>query len=241
MRSKRCSKVVHAQVSRRRSRDRPHSRERCAGVKTQARERAARGPAIAVATPGCQDFRLIARVDPLMSAAGIAASALSPRPKASCRGVAPVAELVDAPDLKSGNRKVVLVRFRPGAPNSLSQIFALLFADILRRSRNFRGLRVSAQSLRAQCRLPGDLRDKGDRNDRDCDQKQRDRRPDRFRSTVIRRFFVAGHERSRRNNSIFASATRCGNVRLSRGLLARHAAATPADRNGRCHSPPARR
>src|SRR5688500_3086301 len=33
----------------------------------------------------------------------------------SCR-LAPVAESVDAPDSKSGGRKVVLVRVRPGAP-----------------------------------------------------------------------------------------------------------------------------
>jgi hypothetical protein len=33
-------------------------------------------------------------------------------------GNAPVAELVDAPDSKSGFRKEVLVRFRPGAPTS---------------------------------------------------------------------------------------------------------------------------
>src|SRR4051794_11509659 len=34
------------------------------------------------------------------------------------RAPAPVAELVDAPDSKSGGRKVVLVRVRPGAPQS---------------------------------------------------------------------------------------------------------------------------
>ena len=32
------------------------------------------------------------------------------------RHMAPVAELVDAPDSKSGSRKGVSVRFRPGAP-----------------------------------------------------------------------------------------------------------------------------
>src|SRR5262249_11906089 len=35
---------------------------------------------------------------------------------------APVAELVDAPDSKSGGRKVVLVRVRPGAPTVCSAV-----------------------------------------------------------------------------------------------------------------------
>src|SRR5262245_55816476 len=39
-------------------------------------------------------------------------------PRRACAR-APVAELVDAPDSKSGGRKVVLVRVRPGAPLSL--------------------------------------------------------------------------------------------------------------------------
>src|SRR4051812_47248966 len=40
-----------------------------------------------------------------------------PRFAAIFRPPAPVAELVDAPDSKSGNGNIVLVRVRPGAPN----------------------------------------------------------------------------------------------------------------------------
>ena len=49
-----------------------------------------------------------------------------PRFAAIFRPLAPVAELVDAPDSKSGNGNIVLVRVRPGAPLRRSPSFAFV-------------------------------------------------------------------------------------------------------------------
>ena len=100
----------------------PHSRESAPSVKTQGREQR---PPTLIPRRRANPLDRTDRSPYVCRRAGFGL----PRARtASCRGVAPVAELVDAPDSKSGGRKVVLVRFRPGAPVSMTKR-ALIFVS----------------------------------------------------------------------------------------------------------------